>query len=68
MLATEEDAACLGLNGVSDGHNVVLPAEATGLARQLAARGYEPVYVDISELRKSGGGPKCCTLEIRAAL
>jgi N-dimethylarginine dimethylaminohydrolase len=65
VLATEADAACLGLNGVSDGRNVVLPQEATGLAQQLAARGYEPVLVDISELRKAGGGPKCCTLEIR---
>jgi N-dimethylarginine dimethylaminohydrolase len=23
------------------------------------------VLVDISELRKSGGGPKCCTMELR---
>jgi N-dimethylarginine dimethylaminohydrolase len=65
VLATETDAACLGLNGVSDGRNVVLPQEATGLAERLAARGYEPVLVDVSELRKAGGGPKCCTLEIR---
>ena len=65
VLATAEDAACLGLNGVSDGRNVVLPAEAIGLAAQLADRGYHPVLVDISELRKAGGGPKCCTLEIR---
>lgn len=65
VLADAADAECLGLNGVSDGRNVVLPAEATGLARRLAARGYEPVPVDVSELRKSGGGPKCCTLELR---
>jgi N-dimethylarginine dimethylaminohydrolase len=65
VLASAEDAACLGLNGVSDGRNVVLPVEATGLAGSLADRGYQPVMVDISELRKSGGGPKCCTLELR---
>jgi len=65
VLATAADAECFGLNGVSDGRNVVLPAEATGLAERLAERGYEPVLVDISELRKAGGGPKCCTLEIR---
>ncbi|MEU0790964.1 dimethylargininase [Amycolatopsis sp. NPDC005961] len=63
--ATKEDAECFGLNGVSDGRNVVLPVEATRLGELLADRGYEPVYVDISELRKAGGGPKCCTLEIR---
>ncbi|HWC80877.1 MAG TPA: amidinotransferase [Pseudonocardiaceae bacterium] len=66
VLAEETDAAWLGLNGVSDGRNVVLPAEAVGLADRLADRGYTPVLVDISELRKAGGGPKCCTLEIRA--
>ncbi|AHI01635.1 amidinotransferase [Kutzneria viridogrisea] len=65
VIATEADAACLGLNGVSDGHNVVLPLEATALGGALAERGYQPVYVDISELRKSGGGPKCCTMELR---
>nr|WP_075743334.1 MULTISPECIES: dimethylargininase [Actinoalloteichus] len=66
VLATEQDAACLGLNAVSDGRHVVLPLEATGLADQVAARGFEPVFVDVSELRKSGGGPKCCTMELRA--
>ncbi|MBO0839538.1 MAG: amidinotransferase [Sciscionella sp.] len=65
VLASAEDAACFGCNGVSDGRNVVLPPEATGLGERLLARGYQPVYVDISELRKAGGGPKCCTLEIR---
>ncbi|WP_374205606.1 dimethylargininase [Crossiella sp. S99.2] len=65
VLATAEDAACLGLNGVSDGRNVILPTEATALGERLALRGFHPVYVDISELRKSGGGPKCCTMELR---
>nr|WP_158881667.1 dimethylargininase [Amycolatopsis anabasis] len=65
VLADADDAACFGLNGVSDGRNVVLPLEATTLAARLADRGYVPYHVDISELRKAGGGPKCCTLEIR---
>lgn len=65
VLATANDALCFGLNGVSDGRNVILPLEATELAERLVARGYEPVLLDISELRKAGGGPKCCTLEIR---
>jgi N-dimethylarginine dimethylaminohydrolase len=63
--ATDTDAEVLGLNAVSDGRHVVLPAEATGLARALAARGFEPVGVEMSEFRKAGGGPKCCTLELR---
>lgn len=63
--AQRDDAACLGLNGVSDGSHVVLPIEAKALAERIADHGFEPVPVDIGELRKAGGGPKCCTLEIR---
>jgi N-dimethylarginine dimethylaminohydrolase len=63
--AKDEDAEVLGLNAVSDGRNVVLAAQATGLARSLSARGYTPVPVDMSELLKAGGGAKCCTLELR---
>ena len=63
--AKDEDAEVLGLNAVSDGRHVVVAAEATGLARQLASHGFEAVPVDMSELRKAGGGAKCCTLELR---
>jgi N-dimethylarginine dimethylaminohydrolase len=65
ILASPADAAVLGLNAVSDGAHVVLPAQATGLAAQLRERGYATIGVDLSELRKAGGGPKCCTLEVR---
>jgi N-dimethylarginine dimethylaminohydrolase len=65
VVADLADAEVLGLNAVSDGRNVVLPAQATGLARALRDRGYETIGVDMSELRKAGGGPKCCTLEVR---
>ena len=62
--AKDTDAEVLGLNAVSDGHHVVL-AQAESLAAQLTASGFEPVPVDMSEFRKAGGGPKCCTLELR---
>jgi N-dimethylarginine dimethylaminohydrolase len=65
ILAEAVDALVLGLNAVSDGENVVLPATATGLADRLRAEGFRPVPVDLSELLKAGGGPKCCTLELR---
>jgi N-dimethylarginine dimethylaminohydrolase len=64
--AEEADALVLGLNATSDGRHVILASEATGLAFQLRARGFEPVPVDVSEFRKAGGGPKCCTLELRS--
>jgi N-dimethylarginine dimethylaminohydrolase len=66
IVADPADAAVLGLNAVSDGRHVVLPAQATGLAAALADSGFTPVPVDLSELLKGGGGPKCCTLEVRA--
>ncbi len=62
---TGQEAAMLGLNAVSDGHRVVLDAGATALAGELTVRGFEPVPVEMSEFRKAGGGPKCCTLELR---
>ncbi len=58
------DADVLGLNAVSDGLNVVLPAAATGFAEQLRAAGFLPIGVDLSELLKGGGSIKCCTLEV----
>ncbi|MBO4270045.1 dimethylargininase [Microbispora triticiradicis] len=67
VVATSADAEVLGLNAVSDGRNVVVNAEATGLVLELKRRGFEVVPVDLSELRKAGGGPKCCTLEIRVS-
>jgi N-dimethylarginine dimethylaminohydrolase len=65
VLASEADAAVLGLNAVSDGRHVVMPAAAGRLAGQIAERGYVPVPIEFTELLKAGGGPKCCTLEIR---
>jgi N-dimethylarginine dimethylaminohydrolase len=63
--AKDEDAEVLGLNAVSDGRHVVLPVQARSLAARLRERGFEPIGVDMSELLKGGGGPKCCTLELR---
>ncbi|WP_422631775.1 dimethylargininase [Pseudokineococcus basanitobsidens] len=65
LVVGEQDAGVLGLNAVSDGLHVVLPAAATRMAADLAARGYVPVPVDLSELLKGGGSVKCCTLELR---
>ncbi|MGZ8812586.1 MAG: dimethylargininase [Mycobacterium sp.] len=58
------DAFVLGLNAVSDGLNVVLPAAATGFAAQLREAGFRPIGIDLSELLKGGGSVKCCTLEV----
>lgn len=65
VVADASDAAVLGLNFWCDGQHVVMPAGARNLARELRQRGFDPLPVDLSELRKSGGSVKCCTLELR---
>ncbi len=65
VLADEDDALAFGLNLVSDGRHVVLPAEATGLAAKLADAGYQPVPMDLGEFKKGGGSVKCCVAELR---
>ena len=65
ILVSEAEAAILALNSVSDGRNVVVAQDANGYIKDLAAAGYAPVPVDLSELLKSGGGVKCVTQELR---
>ena len=55
----------LGLNAVSDGSTSCCPRRRPGSPSSCAAAATTPVPVDMSELRKAGGGPKCCTLELR---
>lgn len=64
ITVSTEDAYVLGLNAVSDGKHVVHPQRATGFAEQVYQAGFDPIGVDLSELLKSGGSIKCCTLEI----
>jgi len=65
LIATRADAFAFGLNAVSDGRNVFIPAGAGHLVEQLTAAGYQPVEIDLSELILGGGSVKCCTQEIR---
>jgi N-dimethylarginine dimethylaminohydrolase len=67
IIAGAADAEAFGLNAVCDGKHVVLPEAATGLAAQLREHGYQPIGVGLSELLKSCGSAKCCTLELRPA-
>jgi N-dimethylarginine dimethylaminohydrolase len=67
IVATQNDAAVLGLNAVSDGRHVFLTDLAYGMHSQLREHGFSPVGIDLSELLKGGGSVKCCTLELRPA-
>ncbi len=62
---SHDDAKEFGLNSFSDGKHVVTSPAATDFHRQLRNAGYEPILVDLSELRLGGGSIKCCTLELR---
>jgi N-dimethylarginine dimethylaminohydrolase len=64
ILAEEADAAALGLNMISDGRNVVMASECPTLQHQLEAQGFAVHPVNTSELRKAGGGAKCCVLQL----
>ena len=68
FIANQHDAYAFGLNAVSDGLHVFIPSGARQLREDLAAGGYWPISVDLSELIKGGGSVKCCTQEIRPAL
>jgi N-dimethylarginine dimethylaminohydrolase len=35
------------------------------MAARVAAAGYTPVLIDLSELKKGGGSVKCCIAELR---
>ena len=45
-----------------------MPACPPRLERELRARGFEPVVVDVSEFLKAGGGPRCLTLALDVRL
>jgi N-dimethylarginine dimethylaminohydrolase len=65
VIADRADAEAFGLNLVSDGRHVVLNAEAAGMADKLAATGYQPIPVELSELKRGGGSVKCAVAELR---
>jgi N-dimethylarginine dimethylaminohydrolase len=67
VLASEEDAAELTLNMVSDGSTVVMAPGRTALAAAIGDRGFHVVELATDELRKAGGGAKCCVLELHSA-
>lgn len=64
--AGESDAAALGLNMVSDGATVLMTPGCDRLAAEIAERGFTVAPVATDELRKAGGGAKCCVLEWHA--
>ncbi|WP_368862325.1 dimethylargininase [Frankia sp. Mgl5] len=67
LTVSEREAVAFALNAVSDGLHVVISADAVGFASTLRDHGFIPVGVATDEIRRGGGGAKCCTLELRPA-
>lgn len=63
--ATLEEAMGFGLNAVSDGRNVICSDESPSLLGKYKSAGFNVIGTPILEFRKSGGGVKCLTLELR---
>jgi arginine dihydrolase len=66
VLADEQDAMAFGLNLISDGRHAVLNSDASAFGSKLRAAGYEPVHVELGELKKGGGSVRCCIAELRS--
>jgi N-dimethylarginine dimethylaminohydrolase len=65
--ATLEEAQGFGLNAVSDGRTVVTSDASGSLLDKFRAAGFGVIGTPILEFRKSGGGVKCLTLDLRTA-
>lgn len=64
--ATHEEAKGFGLNAVSDGKTIITSNESESLLQKYRAAGFEVIATPILEFRKSGGGVKCMTLELKS--
>lgn len=63
---TEEEQFSLGTNVLSIGNNKVLSLPVNkNVNKQMREKGFEVIEVDITEIIKSGGSFRCCTLPIR---
>lgn len=63
--ATLEEARSFGLNAVSDGKNIITSDAGETLLQKYRDAGFHTIATPILEFRKSGGGVKCLTLELR---
>jgi N-dimethylarginine dimethylaminohydrolase len=63
--ATADEARGFGLNAVSDGTNIICSDASPSLLQKYRDAGFTVHPTPILEFRKSGGGVKCLTLELR---
>ena len=62
---SEEEQFTLGTNVLSIGYNKIISLPVNKkVNEELRKRGFEIIEVDITEIIKSGGSFRCCTLPI----
>lgn len=59
-----EDARSFACNAICIDENVILPPCSQLIADALTSRGYNPIFVEMSEFIKAGGAAKCLTLQL----
>lgn len=64
--ATLDEAQGFGLNAVSDGETIITSDASQSLLEKYRQAGFKVLATPILEFRKSGGGIKCLTLELRS--
>ncbi len=64
--ATLEEAQGFGLNAVSNGKTIITSNANQTLLDKYRTAGFDVISTPILEFRKSGGGVKCLTLELRS--
>lgn len=64
LVVSEDEALNFACNAVCLGDKVIMPNNCPETMELLKENGYTAVPVDMSEFKKSGGGPKCLSLEI----
>jgi ornithine--oxo-acid transaminase len=64
IVLTDEEVRAFSANAVVVDRTIVMASCSPRLERELRARGFTPVVVDVSEFLKAGGGPRCLTLAL----
>ncbi len=60
----DSEALRFGCNAVVVGKTVIVNAGCDGLVKELQARGYQTLAVELDEFLKAGGSAKCLTLRL----
>ena len=64
IAVSEQDALSFACNAINVGHAVVLNHISADLERELRARGFEVIQLELDEFLKAGGAAKCLVMKL----